>query len=188
MTDDYEFSADWLAGSLYLFEPNLRHLAGTPCRILEIGSFEGRSTTWLLDHVATHERATIDCVDIEFRPPFLRNIAKHKDLEKIYLHRGRSREVLRDMRKADFDFIYIDGDHSTVTVLEDAVLSFRSAKIGAVIAFDDYLWEDPAFAADGFAKPAVDAFLSIYASRIEILEISHQVWIRKLRDDVLEQS
>jgi hypothetical protein len=44
---------------------------------------------------------------------------------------------------AAYDFIYVDGAHSTIDVLEDAVLSFLLAKPGAIIAFDDYLWNDP---------------------------------------------
>ena len=38
-----------------------------------------------------------------------------------------------------FDLIYIDGMHYSQNVLFDAVSSFKLAKEGGVIIFDDYL-------------------------------------------------
>lgn len=180
----YEFTSDWMTGNAYLFQRNLGHLVGTPCRILEIGSFEGRSTIWMLDHLATHPHATITCVDKVFRPLFVANMKKAGRNKQIVLHRGNSRDVLGRLEKAAFDFIYIDGDHSAVPVLEDAVLSFRLAKVGGIIAFDDYIWTEMPLPEDGFAQPAIDAFLDVYAARIDVIEKSHQVWLRKLRDDL----
>jgi hypothetical protein len=75
--------------------------------------------------------------------------------------------------------VYVDGSHSAVNVLEDAVLSFMLAKPGAIIAFDDYLWDDPEFNRDGTPKVSIDAFTNIYGKRIEILEYGEQVWVRK---------
>ncbi len=63
--------------------------------------------------------------------------------KRAEFRRGVSRETLRTLPFASYDFIYIDGGHGATDVLEDAVLSFRLAKPGAVIAFDDYLWNDP---------------------------------------------
>ena len=95
---------------------------------------------------------------------------------------GLSGETLRTLPLSAYDFIYIDGSHATRDVLQDAVLSFMVAKLGAIIAFDDYLWNDPAFNQRGVPKPAIDAFPNIYSSNIELLEYGNQVWLRKLRD------
>ena len=56
---------------------------------------------------------------------------------QIRVHQRASRDVLRGLRQETFDFIYVDGSHSTVDVMADAVSAFQLAKSGAVIAFDD---------------------------------------------------
>ena len=87
--------------------------------------------------------------------------------------------VLRTLPLDSYDFAYIDGCHATINVLEDAVLAFPLLKAGAIIAFDDYLWDDPKWNQEGQPKEAIDAFLSIYASKIELLHREYQVWVRK---------
>jgi predicted O-methyltransferase YrrM len=176
----YEFSADWFSGNIYLFTRNLTHLKGTPCRILEIGSFEGRSTIWMLENLATHPRAHITCIDPSVRDTFLSNIGKTGRAGQVRLIRGRSGDVVGRLAAGEFDFIYVDGSHAKADVLEDAVLSFRVARPGAVIAFDDYLEDGPQWNPRDFAKPAIDAFLDIYTDRLKILERCHQIWVRKL--------
>ena len=39
-----------------------------------------------------------------------------------------------------FDFIYIDGAHTSTQVLVDAINSFPRLKVGGIPAFDDYEW------------------------------------------------
>jgi len=68
-------------------------------------------------------------------------------------------------------------------VREDAIVSFRLAKPGAVIAFDDYLWNDLQRKQSGAARPAIDAFFALYSKKPEGLESSYQVWMRKLTDE-----
>lgn len=179
----YEFSTDWCSGNVYLFERHLAHLRGQPCRLLEIGCFEGRSTVWLLDHVATDPAARIDCVERSVRTTFRGNIGKNARGGQVVVHEGKSRDVLPTLPRGAFDFIYVDGSHRKVDVLEDAVLAFRLAKPGGVVAFDDYTEDGPEWNATDFAKPAIDAFLAIYADLIEVRDHCHQVWIRKLSDE-----
>jgi len=63
--------------------------------------------------------------------------------------------------------------------MEDAILSFALLKRGGLMIFDDYEWtcskkyiDDP--------KPAIDAFMILYADKIKVLFINQQVIIRKL--------
>ena len=104
---------------------------------------------------------------------------------QITVHQGASRDVMRRLKPDTFDFIYVDGSHSTVDVIEDAVSAFRLANRGAVIAFDDYQWDDPNFNHSGIPKPAIDAFLGLYAHPtryeplVDVLEMGWQVWVRK---------
>ncbi|CAN5593187.1 hypothetical protein BH10PSE5_BH10PSE5_18170 [soil metagenome] len=59
----YEFSRDWFSRNV----PTWRQIIdkNKPRRILEIGSFEGRSTVWMIEHgtVAAQGDVEITCID-----------------------------------------------------------------------------------------------------------------------------
>jgi hypothetical protein len=105
------------------FSKYLAHLENTPCRILEIGCYEGRATVWLLENIATHPDATIECIDVLEQASFRQNILAAQSPEKVRLEIGRSQNLLRLCSANLFDFVYVDGSHETVDVLEDAVLT-----------------------------------------------------------------
>ncbi|MGC1833072.1 MAG: class I SAM-dependent methyltransferase, partial [Candidatus Acidiferrales bacterium] len=139
----YTFTADWFSSNIASFWRHLKNLRGTPCWILEIGCFEGRASTWLLRNIAISERSRLVCLDCNDQPLFWPNIQRAQGGKRTEFKRGFSADILRNLPTRSFDFIYIDGGHSTLNVLQDAVLSFALAKPGAIIAFDDYLWNDP---------------------------------------------
>lgn len=175
----YEFSNNWFSGNIPLFARFLAGLKDRPCRLLEIGSYEGRSATWLIDHIATHPSAVIDAVDACEHRKLRRNLAATGHADKVRFHLGLSAVVLRTLPVDSYNFAYIDGCHWTVNVLEDAVHAFRLVKAGGIMAFDDYSWDDPLQNQEGRPKEAIDAFLSIYRDQIELLHRDNQVWIRK---------
>ena len=70
MSTSHAFSFDWFSGHVPKFEKYLAHLRGHPCAIIEIGAHEGRSTTWLLDNILTHENSRIVTLDYSVQPPF----------------------------------------------------------------------------------------------------------------------
>ena len=175
----YDFSADSFSQNIPQFERFLGELKHTPCRLLEIGAHEGRSATWLIDNIATHPSATVDTIDAYEKPRLQHNLAATGHREKVTFHAGFSAVVLPTLPLDSYDFAYIDGNHWAVNVLEDAVLSFRLVKVGGIMAFDDYLWDDPEWNHEGRPKEAIDAFLTIYSMQIEILYRGYQVWIRK---------
>lgn len=178
----YEFNHDWFSDKIPIFEKHLSHLRERPSAALEIGTYEGRSAVWLLDNILTHEDSRLLCVDIREQPNLRSNLLHSSGRHKVKVVIGKSGRVLRKLNLAQFDFIYVDGNHGQVEVLEDAVLSFRLAKAGAVICFDDYLWDDPQFNQHGTPRISLDAFLKIYERKISVLELGYQVWIRKLHD------
>jgi hypothetical protein len=182
ITEGYTFTADWFSGNIPSFWKHLECLHGTPCSMLEIGCFEGRASTWLLQNIATSPDSRLLCLDCNDQPLLWPNIKLAGGENRTEFRRGLSRETLRTLPSAAYDFIYIDGGHSTVDVLEDAILSFRLAKPRAVIAFDDYLWDDPQHNQHGVPKPAIDTFLALYSSKLEVLESGYQIWLRKLTD------
>lgn len=178
-----------------------------PTRILEIGSYEGASATYLINSLAQHSDIELHCVDIwdegvqyshdlmqHVEKRFDHNIAqaienapKHVD---FYKHVGPSDGILSaflaEGKRNYFDFIYIDGSHIAADVLCDAVLSFRLLRVGGIIAFDDYLWSED----DGTGinplrcpKPAIDSFTTLYAQKLTIMSAPlFQLYIEKTSD------
>jgi predicted O-methyltransferase YrrM len=194
MGRDHEFTTDWFSPHVKDWQRFLSHLAGRPnLAILEVGSFEGRSTVWLLENVATHETSRIDCIDTfegsvehkEMDVPieniemvFDKNIQTSHAEFKIRKLKGKSQELLRDLSTSHYDVAYIDGSHMAVDVLEDAVMAFRLLKDGGVLIFDDYEWR--AFVEDTHTpKLGIDAFLRVFRGRYELLSKGYQVILRK---------
>jgi hypothetical protein len=174
-----DFTHDYFSANIPLFERFLGDLKDRPCHLLEIGTWEGRSAIWMAQNIATHRSSSVETIDAYENPKLRRNLAAANG--KVTFHFGPSAEVLRTLPLDAYDFVYIDGCHWTINVLEDAVLGFRLLKRGGIMAFDDYLWDDPEWNQEGRPKEAVDAFLAIYAAKIEITHHEHQVWIRKRR-------
>jgi predicted O-methyltransferase YrrM len=141
------FTVDWFTGYIDAWT-TIFEAVGKPKNVLEIGSFEGRSTCWILENTD----ATVTCVDTwegsdehssELKDGlfdrFLENIEPYKD--RVVIKRGFSGEVLRSFPcEPTYDFVYIDGSHYSKDVLEDAILAWRLVKPGGVVIFDDYNW------------------------------------------------
>ncbi len=125
-----------------------------PIKYLEIGAFQGANVCSLVKTYATHKDSEIHCVDPWFNydgydeylttqptnySKFMKNISKLDpvDIQKIYIHRDISKNVLPTFKDNYFDMIYVDGNHHRTYVLEDAVHAFRKLKPGGWIIFDD---------------------------------------------------
>ena len=180
------------------FKSQLMPLAGKfGLRFLQIGAFTGNASVWLVDNVLTQRNSVLEDVDtwsgsdeqehkemdwldvertydsrIAFRP----NIIKYK---------MDSKEFLRSIEKVTFDFIYIDGDHTAEGVLQDAVLGWRLLKPGGIMAFDDYLWEDPR-GIEFQPGWSIDTFVGAVKDESEVLLSNSQVWLRKNDDRSLD--
>jgi predicted O-methyltransferase YrrM len=190
---NYIFTVDWFSYNIQIWTHYLNELKDKPnLHFLEIGSFQGRSTVWLLENILTNETSTITCIDtfegsiehtLHFQNDiknlfdiFSHNISKFKN--KVNIIKDKSQDALKKINE-QYDFIYIDGDHKASSVIEDAILSFPLLKKGGIMIFDDYLWFQMKKFIDN-PKVAIDAFLEIYADKITILYKNHQVIIEKL--------
>ena len=116
------------------------------------------------------------------------------------MHCGESFFTLREI-DAEFDFIYIDSDHSPTAVLADAVLAWPLLKVGGVMIFDDYLWLppdlDPNSDKQGWSveaalqvitkhperatKTGIDAFLAAIVGQYEVIGQGYQMAVRKTK-------
>lgn len=83
-----------------------------------------------------------------------------------------------------FDFVYIDGSHQAPDVLLDAILGFELLRIGGLMVFDDYLWQEQLpGGSDPLRCPkiSIDAFKTIYCRKLRVISAPlNQLYIQKI--------
>lgn len=192
----YQFTQDWFSWNIPIWQQYLRHFINIPSlNILEIGSWEGRSTCWLLDNIMTHDSDRITCIDTfegsvehnAFDSKYIQTIEERFDFnifktgvpEKVKKIVGKSNEVMRNLPLNHYDIIYINGSHIASDVLEDAVLAWQLIKDGGYMIFDDYPFT---FTQNSTwnTKIGVDAFITTFSDRLRVIHKSYQVIIEKL--------
>ncbi len=184
------FTEDWFSQHIphlsILLEP-WRNRPGL--RMLEVGSFEGRSTVWFLQNLLTANDSRITCIDTfagseehliqrlqldDLKARFLVNVSGYADKVEVMI--GESGVVLRSIPPQEqYDIVYIDGSHRAPDVLEDAVLAWRLLKTNGMLIFDDYLWAEM----PSRPGPAIDAFLDIFSDELEVVYKEYQIAVRK---------
>lgn len=191
---NYNFTHDWFSCAPPVWSQLLELL---PARrsFLEIGSYEGRSTVWTVEHMM-EDNSEIFCIDTwaggeehvhekmsEVKTRFDSNIElvqKQYPKRIVYPCAGTSVEWLAHMLQENltFDFIYIDGSHIAKDVLTDACMSFALLKQGGIMVFDDYMWGHPR---DALHRPklAIDAFVNIYFEHVTIVAMGAQLAVQK---------
>jgi len=78
----------------------------------------------------------------------------------------------------EYDFIYVDADHTTVGVIVDAEMSWPLLKSGGILAFDDYTW-GAHLPVSQRPRLGIDLFLERHKDEYEVLEVNTQYWIKK---------
>ncbi|MCC3405815.1 MAG: class I SAM-dependent methyltransferase [Microcoleus sp. PH2017_10_PVI_O_A] len=185
----YYYTTDWFSHNIPNWRKYLNRFVNIPeVNVLEIGSWEGRSTCWLLDNILTHESAKISCVDtwqggIEHQnmkgnvlllcqSRFDVNVFLTGHSHKVTKKVGFSSDVMRLLPVNSYDFIYVDGSHEAEDVLVDAILAWGLLKVGGLVVFDDY-------GLGGGVKEGVDVFLRFFSPKLNLLHISFQVFVEK---------
>ena len=175
------------------FEEFLTPLAGQDdLKFLQLGVFTGDASVWLAENILTGSRCWLIDVDtwegsdepdhepMDFDDVFKVYLSKVEQYDVIQTHRCTTTWHLSSVRRdPDYDFIYIDADHTTVGVILDAELAWPQLKSGGIMAFDDYTWGhasgDPRLA----PQVGIDLFLHRHELDYQLLTKNHQVWIRK---------
>lgn len=162
-----------------------------PVRILEIGSWEGRSSLFLLTYFTRgqltavdtwagsdewHYHATPDLQDLEAR--FDNNVAS--GATRVTKRKGSSLDVLPQLlsEQQKFDIIYVDGSHLADDAITDSINSWRLLKQGGIIIFDDVMW--PAYPrARANTAWAINQFLKYHVGEYKVLHAQYQIILQK---------
>lgn len=192
------YTSDWFSHNI----PNWTHLfhrvgwnPEAPGNVgIEIGSYEGRSSVWLLENQFRHPESKLICVDVfadadqpgSYWQNFKNNVVDTVHGDRVEVHKSYSFDFLSkfvsEARKCDF--VYVDGSHRAADVLEDLILGFRALRPGGLLICDDYLGgagSNPDLTL-GSPKAAVDAFTTIYRDRLDFLDWGYQVAVAKKID------
>ena len=178
---------NWFDGQKYNFEAQLSHLKGKPdLRFLQIGVYTGDASVWLLENILTDQSSMLIDVDTwEGSDEEEHKSISFSEVYEFYKKRMKPYENMRSARnnsdnflghnKTTYDFIYIDGAHTTAQVERDANGAWKLLKPNGILSFDDYLWRG----GEDCPKPAIDKFLAEHEGQYKMLVDSYQIWIQK---------
>jgi predicted O-methyltransferase YrrM len=188
----YQFSKDWFTGKIPYWLDGFDRcgMRGGPIEVLEIGSWEGLSSLFIL---RTFDRARITCIDswddsngaiavskdviTDVERRFDENLTAYRD--RVTKRKETSLRFFGDAgQSGPFDLIYVDGSHHADDVMVDALESFSLLKVGGVMIFDDYLAKYYERLDENPAK-AINLFLRLKRNRYEFVSVYYQLIIRK---------
>ena len=176
-----EFTSNWTADHLTVWRRVLWPLRGARLRILEIGSWEGRSAVFFLNFFSDSTITCVDTFDIpQVENRFDQNLAPFKGrVEKL---KCMSKEGLGSLAKQErcYDLAYIDGSHMRDDVMADSIAAWPLLQRGGVIIWDDYEWR-PELPPDQRPQPAIDAFLSAHEHQYRLLASGRQIIVEKTK-------
>ena len=180
--------SDWFTFKMPIFikEVNKNKIEKEKIKnILEIGSFEGRSTIFFLNYFI---KSNITCVDTwegsyEQANIQMRNVEKNfdKNLEK---YSGRIKKVkdnsdsFFEKNNQKYDFIFIDGYHHRDQVMKDAVNAVKHGSPGCFILFDDYTYRYGGHKKGENPINAINKFLLENKNKIKIIYIHSQILVK----------
>jgi hypothetical protein len=161
----------------------------------EIGVFKGNFSSKILQHVKPEKLYLIDPWKNDEEEPNLKNsnlwtqeirqsqynLVKNK-FEKnpsVNIIREKSEVALESFENNFFDWVYIDGDHSTQAVLVDLEMSLKKVKPGGFITGDDVSFEKNASDTQKNVAKAVKSFVS--TSPVELIQIKNNQFIIKVK-------
>lgn len=184
--DGYEFTSDWFSRHQKLWDSLVEEVK--PKRILEIGAFEGKATTYLIEKCGQWDITEIFCVDMwddnlvhsdvqtelmeDVRARFDKNIriAQSKTQYDVTVYPFAADSVIGCGQIAaqgirDFDLVYVDGSHIASTVFFDAAMAFQLCRVGGAIIFDDY--REDKYMPWIYPKIAIDSFYKVHENKLK---------------------
>jgi predicted O-methyltransferase YrrM len=173
----YKFTNNWFSSSE--IKQNMKIITSNidiknKINILEIGAYEGASTTYFADNLLDHEESKLVSVDpflledsttpmkSNTEELFLYNISQSKNSKKIMKYKLLSKDFYR-INQDKYDFIYIDGSHLIEDVKLDFINCLEITKPNGIIWMDDYGAEHL-----GLTK-CIKELYETYKERLEII-------------------
>jgi predicted O-methyltransferase YrrM len=166
-------------------EKYFRHVPKVPLRVLQIGTYTGDATEWLLNNRTIERIHDVDTwqgsVEVDHESIDFSEVEKYYD-SRITDDRVTKFKMTSDeffiVNEMSYNFIYIDGDHTASQTALDGLNAFKWLETGGVMAFDDYLWN---YNGNPFLEPkrGVDAVLEVCKGQYVLIESGYQVWIKK---------
>jgi hypothetical protein len=189
-----EFTTDWFSSKIPVWRRVLGPWRDQQIRILEIGSWEGRSALFFLKFF---RRSHVTCIDtfagseehfanpqtavqvLETEARFDRNLAPFaKRIDKIKSASGPALEALTAAGRR-FELAYIDGSHLSADVLNDSMQVWPLVVPGGVVIWDDYAWA-PELPPHLRPQPAIDYFLAQHPGQFRLLVRGYQMIVERL--------
>ena len=176
------------------FERFLIPLAGQDnLTFLQLGAYTGDASVWMVENVLTGENSTLIDVDtwqgsdeevhhtMDFDDVFTtyRNKIEQYRPKILYKQITTTDYLLKYNYIKDYDFVYVDADHTAASALIDGELAWHYLKPNGILAFDDYTW-GPDLPPHLSPKLGVNLFIHRYQGQFENLVVNGQVWLRKL--------
>lgn len=175
------FTQDWFTHNVPNFEICTKAAPGNDA-YLEIGSYEGRSSCWLLQN-ALADNGELVCIDpyfdlLDVLDTFKDNVTEaRKEGQRLTLLQEPAYNAISRLvysGGAEFDFIYVDGNHAPHMALMDGAMAWGLLKKGGTMLFDDYQYpHEP-------TKDGIDGFLLGFKGMYEIIVNNYQLGIKKL--------
>jgi predicted O-methyltransferase YrrM len=178
---------DWFGRHVPVWREHLAGVLGGCSRVLEVGSFEGRSACWIAENLLAPD-GVLDCVDSWDTDPVLTGLRKAEECfdhnvreygARVRKHKTASYPFLlrRNLESAPYDVIEIDGCHEGYNVLEDLVLSWPLLRPGGYLVVDDMRWDHENITTSPLA--AWNAFAAVKPPGLTLVHFFRQAVARK---------
>lgn len=179
-----QFTTDWTSQYLASWKKAFAHLpSNDEIQVLEIGTWEGRSTIAILNLLPRSHVTAVDgwwhAEGQERMKRFDANVSEFSGrVEKCQRDSVSAMMVMISAGKK-YDLIYIDGDHRRNSVIADTLYAWLLLKENGILMWDDYQWE-PNYADELRPFSAINWILEKFTGRYTILHKDYQVIIKKI--------
>ncbi len=185
------FTSDWTTHNNALWARLLAPYREQSIKILEIGSYEGRSALFFLNYLP---HSSIVCVDrFDENREDAERAARMTHVEKRFdenlasfasrceKRKGLSVTIIPKLAVEGYRFnvVYVDGDHYAATVYQDAALSWPLLEADGLMIFGDYQWR-PDRTAEERPQPGIDSFLGLMQGRYREMHHGYQLVVQKI--------
>jgi hypothetical protein len=144
-------------------------------KILEIGSYEGKSTIWMLQNLCSmHTDGLLISIDPypikdsrDISKIFTHNIERSGFADRVIQYIDYSINVLPKLECNFFDIIYVDGSQLESDIMSDLIFSHQLLKLGGLLIFNN-------------VEKVIETFLNKFQSCYDILLKENQVVLQKV--------